>query len=92
MPNGDALNDQLEFEERINTMDLNGRSIFNAKGIYALSIKVDVLNDKFDALDKKFDECLDNGGANKKASAISGGITGGIVGVIIAVIEYLRLK
>ena len=43
MPNGDELNEQLEFEERIKAMTPDDRSIFIAKQVYALTGKVDTL-------------------------------------------------
>lgn len=85
MPNGEALNEELEFEERIKNLSPDERSIFLAKQAYALT-------SKFDRLEKKFDECSGMGYANKKVSALSGGLTGGIAAVLIVVIQYFRSR
>ena len=60
MPNGDELNDQLEFEERIKAMSSDDRSIFIAKQVYNLMNKVDTI------------AC---GSISKKAVATTSGIT-----------------
>lgn len=64
MPNGDELNDQLEFEERIKAMTPDDRTVFIAKQVYALTNKV---------------ECLSTGGTTKKASAATSGITAAVI-------------
>jgi len=43
MPNGEELNDQLEFEERIKAMTPDDRSVFIAKQVYALTTKVEAI-------------------------------------------------
>jgi hypothetical protein len=85
----DDLNEQIEFENHINSMNLDQRSVFNAKGIYGLSKKFDELDKKFDDLSEKFDACVDTK-SNKVTSAVSGGVTGGILAIAIALIEYFK--
>lgn len=89
MPNGEELNEQLEFEERIKDMPSEDRTIFIAKQAYALTNKFGSIERKVDALDVKFDN-FNGVGISKKTSAVSGGITGGIIAVAIALIEYFR--
>jgi len=68
MPNGDELNEQLEFEERIRSMSADDRTIFIAKQVYALTTKVDALNGV---------------GANRKVVAATSGITAAtIIGIV----------
>ena len=67
-PNGDELNEQLEFEERIKNMPSDERTIFIAKQVYALANKVDALT---------------VGGISKKTSAATSAITTSVmVGII----------
>ena len=73
--NGEAINERLEFQERIKGLPLEDRTTETALMIYDHSHKVD--------------EAIDTN-KNKKISAISGGITGGIMGGIMIAIEYLR--
>ncbi len=75
MPNGDVINDRLEFQERIKAMPVEERTTETALMIYDLITKV---------------ETLAVGGTSKKASAMSGGITGGIIAAGIALAEYFR--
>ena len=79
MPNGDALNEQLEFEERIKSMTPDDRIIFVAKQTYALTTRFDILDTKLDNLGV--------GGVGKKTSVVSGGVT---AGVIVGIIEGLK--
>ena len=70
MPNGDALNEQLEFEERMKSMSPDDRTIFIAKQVYSLTNKMDGLTGI---------------GVSKKAVATTSGITTAIViGVVEA--------
>ena len=78
-PNGDELNEQLEFEERIKAMTPDDRTIFIAKQVYSLSEKVSDLDTKLDT--------FNGGGISKKTSATTGGIT---AAVIVGVIEGLK--
>ncbi len=64
MPNGDDLNEQLEFEERIKAMTPEDRTVFIAKQVYALTSKVDTLA---------------VGGISKRTSATTGGITAAVI-------------
>ena len=86
MPNGEALNEELEFEERMKAKSPDDRTIFIAKQTYALINKFDSMDKKVDALDVKFDS-FSVGGVSKKASAASGGITAAI---IVGIIEGLK--
>ncbi len=74
MSNGEELNEQLEFEERIKTMTLDDRTVFIAKQVYALSTKVDSLTIN---------------GISKKASAASGAITASVVVGIVEGLKAL---
>ncbi len=80
MPNGEDLNELLEFEKRIKEMPSEDRSIFIARQTYTLMTKMD-------GLDKKFDETIEY---KKKVSAISGGVSGGIIAGIITLFEFFR--
>ena len=73
--NGEAINERLEFQERIKGLPPEERTMETALMLYDLS--------------HKFDEAIDTN-KNKKISAISGGITGGIMGGIMVAIEYFR--
>jgi len=64
MPNGDKLNEQLEFEERIRAMSLDDRTVFIAKQVYALAAKVEHLSTR---------------GITNKASAATSGVTAAII-------------
>lgn len=79
MPNGEALNENLEFIERIKRMPPDERSLEMARLTYSLVEKVDALDTKMDNLSM--------GGISKKASAASGGIT---AAVIIGIVEGLK--
>ncbi len=84
MPNGEAINEQLEFTERIRAMSSDDRSIYTAQKVYELTIKYEKLNNKFDS-------CFDNR-SNKKTSIATGGIAGFAVAVIIGIIEYFTKR
>jgi len=90
MPDGNEINEQLEFIERIKAMPPDERSLETARLTYTLVSKVDVLDTKVTSLDTKFDDCISGNGSNKKTSAISGGVTGGIIATVIALIEYFK--
>jgi len=79
MSNGDELNEQLEFEERIKSMPPDERTIFIAKQTYALT-------NKFDSLDKKLDNYAGMG-VSRKTSAATGGIT---AAVLLGIVEGLK--
>ena len=79
MPNGDALNEQLEFMERMKKMSLEERSFEMARLSYTLVTKVE-------ALDSKFNDCISNKGS-KKMSATTSGIT---AAVIIGLVEGIK--
>jgi len=79
VPNGDELNEQLEFEERIKSMPAEDRVIFIAKQTYYLTTKVDSLNTKLDNFSVT--------GNSKKTSATTGGITAAIM---IGIVEGLK--
>ncbi len=80
MPNGNQLNEQLEFEERVKALSPDERSIFIANQTYTLVNKVDNLSVKFDSF---------NGtGVNKKTIATTSGITSAI---IVGIIEGIKL-
>jgi hypothetical protein len=82
MPNGDELNEQLEFKQRIKSMTLEERSVFNAEGIYALT-------EKMEALGTKMDSCLiDNKKSAEKFGAASGGLISIVVGIIAGLFNY----
>ncbi len=86
-PDGEALNEQLEFDERIKAMLPDDRTIFIAKQAYVLTNKLDNMEKKVTALDTKFDNF--NGiGVNKKTIATTSGITSAI---IVGVIEGIKL-
>ncbi len=87
MPNGEALNEQLEFEERIKDMSLDDRTIFIAKQTYALTNKFDDIDRKIADLDTKFDSFTIEGGSSKRVSAATGGITAAI---IVGIVEGLK--
>jgi len=90
MSNGEAINEQLEFMERIRQMPPDDRSLEMARLTYTLTGKVDGLGKTVAALDTKFDECITGTGTSKKASALSGGLSGMAMAIIIGVIEYFR--
>jgi len=77
MPNGDELNEQLEFEERIKAMTAEDRAIFIAKQVYALTTKVDNLSIT---------------GTSKKAVATTSGITTAVIIGIIEGLKSLFNK
>ena len=87
MPNGDELNDQLEFEERMKAKPPDDRTIFIAKQIYALTNKFDSIDKKVTELDTKLDNCTGMG-INKKTVATTSGITSAI---IVGIIEGIKL-
>ncbi len=74
MPNGDELNEQLEFEERIKKMSLDDRTIFIAKQTYALM-------NKFDG--------FGSSGVNKKTVATTSGITTAVIVGLIEGIKLI---
>ncbi len=87
MANGEALNEQLEFEERIQKMPPDERTVFIAKQTYALTNKFDSIDKKVTDLDAKFDNF--NGiGINKKTVATTSGIT---TAILIGIVEGLKL-
>lgn len=86
MPNGEDLNEQLEFEERIQKMSSDDRTIFIAKQTYALTNKFDGIDRKVTALNTRFDT-FNGVGISKKTSATTGGIT---AAVIIGIVEGLK--
>jgi len=87
VPNGDELNEQLEFEERMKAMPPDDRTIFIAKQTYALANKFDAMDKKFTDLDTKFDN-FNGTGVNKKTVATTSGITSAI---IVGIIEGIKL-
>lgn len=87
MPNGDELNEQLEFEERIKAMPPEDRTIFISKQTYALTNKFDNLSKQIANLNTKFDN-LNGIGVNKKTVATTSGITSAI---IVGLIEGIKL-
>lgn len=87
MPNGEQLNEQLEFEERIKAMLPDDRTVFIAKQVYTITTKFDDIDKKVTKLDGKVDN-LSLGGVSKKTSAVSGGATGGIIAAIMIVVDY----
>ena len=87
MPNGDELNEQLEFEERIKAMPPDDRTLFIAKQTYVLSNKVDSIDKMVAGLDTKFDN-LSGVGINKKTVATTSGITSAF---IVGIIEGIKL-
>jgi hypothetical protein len=92
MANGEDLNNQLEFIERITKMKPSERTLETARLTYSLVGKVDSLSSKVDTLDTKFDECGITGGNTKKTSAISGGAVAFVVSVIAGVVSYFTNK
>jgi len=83
MPNGNELNELMEFENHFKEKLPDERLLFIAQQTYYLTNKVDSLN-------IKFDDCISGNTNNKKTSAVSGGISGGIMAGIALLIEYLR--
>ncbi len=76
-PNGDVINDRLEFQERIKAMPIEERTTEAALMIYDLITKV---------------ESLSVGGTSKKTSAASGAVTAGVVVGIIEGLKALFVK
>ncbi len=73
MPNGEEINERLEFQERIKKLPVEDRTTETALMVYDLSQKIDVV------IDSKI---------SKKVGAVSGGITAAITSIIIGVIHY----
>lgn len=92
MPNGNELNAELEFEQKMLGMSDRALSEFTARAVFemkqeqsqlALICSQVPLNDKrITALE----------GGSKKASAISGGIAGTVLAIIIGLIEFFTNK
>uniref|UniRef100_A0A6M3KUF5 Uncharacterized protein n=1 Tax=viral metagenome TaxID=1070528 RepID=A0A6M3KUF5_9ZZZZ len=78
MPNGNYVNQELEFEKRITGMDDRDLLEFVARQNYETCIRCEKNNVRIIALENE----------NKKISGITGGIAGTIAGIIIGVINY----
>lgn len=79
MPNGNYVNQELDFEKRISGMADRTLLEFVARQNYNTSIHLEKHNKRIVSLESQ----------SKKISGIAGGITGTIAGVIIGVINYL---
>ncbi len=77
MPNGDSINDRLEYKERIKKLSPEGRLLETALMVYDLKLTVS--------------ECLDPR-APRKAGAVSGSVTGAIVAIVIGIAEWFVRK
>jgi len=78
MPNGNYVNQELEFEKRITGMDDRDLLEFVARQNYDTSIKLDKHSFRITALENQ----------SKKISGIFGGIAGTITAVIVGIINY----
>ena len=76
MPNGNELNEQLEFEERIRRWSEPEQ--FIARQVYKMASACPAHDRRIKALE-------DN---TKKSAGITGGISGTITGTIVGIISY----
>ncbi len=73
MPNGEELNTQLEFKERVKAMPVEERTVFIAEQIFLLTQQITSLNIHATA---------------RKAGLTTGGVAGTVMAIIIGIINY----
>jgi hypothetical protein len=78
MPNGNYVNQELEFEKQIAGMGERALLEFVARQNYETCIRCDKHNQRITALENE----------SKRISGITGGITGTITAIVIGVINY----
>ncbi len=82
MANGDELNDQMDFETKIDSMS-------DRKLLESMARQIYGIRSLCPEHDKRIKSLEDDA---KKIAGVTGGITGGITGIIIAVIGYFTNK
>jgi ribosomal protein L6P/L9E len=78
MPNGNYVNNELEFEKQIASLQDRALLEFVARQNYETCIRCEKHNVRITALENQ----------SKKTSGIAGGIAGTITAIIIGVISY----